>query len=243
MPLRDLFSCRAVALLTRLCFSTGFQVPWRTVFVYEYLGPLIFHPLILPLGQYIYFGFDRQLNTTQWLSFALVMLHFTKRELETMFVHRFSASTMPLKNVFWNSLFYWFPAGLLAAYEIYSPWALAARQEVPAMNALGVALYIFGQCMNARVHLYLASLRKPGETTRTIPVGYGFNLVTCVNYMYEIIAWAGIILITRSVFLVIFISIGMLWMWRWGWEKEYAYRKQFGDKYKKKRYVMLPGLL
>jgi very-long-chain enoyl-CoA reductase len=32
-------------------------------------------------------------------------------------------------------------------------------------------------------------------------------------------------------------------MYTWGWQKESAYRSEFGGKYKKKRYVMVPGLL
>lgn len=222
----------------------GAQIQWRTVFLLEYLGPIIFHPLIIAAVPYIYFGQNQELNNTQKLSFVLVMLHFIKRELETLYVHKFSAATMPIKNVVLNSSFYWGPAGLLAAYEIYGPWGMAARPDVPLMNAVGVALYLFGQIANARVHLHLSGLRKPGETVRRLPgKGYGFSVVTCPNYMYEVIAWAGIILITRSVWLIIFIGIGISYMAKWGKEKEQAYRKQFGDKYKNKRYVMLPGFV
>ncbi|KZP22690.1 hypothetical protein FIBSPDRAFT_952787 [Athelia psychrophila] len=44
------------------------------------------------------------------------MLHFVKRELETLFVHRFSHGTMPFTNVFKNSVHYHLGFGLAIAW-------------------------------------------------------------------------------------------------------------------------------
>ncbi|KAK8862993.1 3-oxo-5-alpha-steroid 4-dehydrogenase-domain-containing protein [Apiospora arundinis] len=235
----------------------GPQLGWRTVFLIEYFGPLLFHPFFLGLRNYIYpalypyvkdfvpmpstIGGD--LSVSQQLTFACVMLHFLKREFETAFIHKFSASTMPVANVFRNSFFYWAVAGLLAAFEVYSPFSPAAHAETLAIDALGLALFCFGEFMNFRVHYYLSTLRSPGGTERKIPHGLGFELVTSPNYMYEILAWIGVILISRSPSIALFISVGSMYMFTWGKGKERAYRKEFGDKYKKKRFVMLPGLL
>ena len=77
----------------------GPQISWRTVFVVEYIGPLIIHPVFYFLSNQIYRRqFD--MSMVQTLAFALIMLHFIKREIETLFVHRFSNATMPFKNVF-----------------------------------------------------------------------------------------------------------------------------------------------
>ncbi|KAI8630986.1 3-oxo-5-alpha-steroid 4-dehydrogenase-domain-containing protein [Xylariaceae sp. FL1651] len=240
----------------------GKQISWRLVYLCEYLGPLLFHPLFLGVRNQLYpavypylqgivpaptpAAASGALSPAQQAAFAMIMAHFVKRELEVLFVHKFSANTMPAAFIVRNSFFYWVFAGLLGALEIYAPFSPAARAGgllSSPLNILGLALYVVGELCNANVHWYLSTLRKPGETARKIPNGLGFNLVTCPNYMFEIIAWIGVILVTRSPSLVVFITIGSYFMYIWAWGKEKAYRRQFGDKYKKKRSVMLPGLL
>ncbi|KAF4989971.1 hypothetical protein FDECE_14539 [Fusarium decemcellulare] len=221
----------------------GIQVAWRTVFVVEYLGPILIHAAIVAARPYLYSNGDGDMSLTQWLTFGMIVLHFIKREYETLFVHKFSANTMPFTNIFKNSFFYWAVSGLVCAYFIYHPTSLAAQADIPVIDALGIAIYLFGEISNALVHRYLASLRSTGGTERKIPVGYGFELVTCPNYMFEILAWVGIIVVSRSWAVALFISIGAAQMFTWGKGKERAYRKEFGDNYKKKRYAILPGLL
>ncbi|KAF4343680.1 enoyl reductase [Fusarium beomiforme] len=221
----------------------GYQIAWRTVFVVEYIGPIIFHALALAARPYIYRNGDSEMSQTQWITFAMIMLHFLKREYETLFVHKFSANTMPWKNIFKNSFFYWAFSGALCAYCIYHPSSLAAKADTPAIDAVGVALYCFSEFMNALVHQYLSSLRSTGGTERKIPVGYGFGIVTCPNYLYEVLAWIGVIIVSRDWSVALFISIGAAQMISWAKGKERAYRKEFGDRYKKKRYVIFPGLL
>jgi very-long-chain enoyl-CoA reductase len=183
------------------------------------------------------------MTRTQWLSFGMIIAHFLKREYETLFVHKFSANTMPWKNIFKNSFFYWAISGLLCAYTIYAPNSLAAKADAPALDVLGVLLYLFGEAANAVVHLNLAGLRSRGGTERQIPRGLGFSLVTCPNYMFEVLAWAGVIVVSRSWAVTVFILFGTAQMHVWAKAKERAYRKEFPETYKKKRYVMLPGLL
>ncbi|KAI1157598.1 3-oxo-5-alpha-steroid 4-dehydrogenase-domain-containing protein [Nemania serpens] len=240
----------------------GPQISWRLVYLCEYFGPLVFHPFFAAVRNQLYpavYPYLKPivpaprgpasagaLTSVQQAAFAMIVAHFVKRELEVLFVHKFSANTMPAAFIVRNSLFYWVFAGLLGALEIYAPFSPAARPAPflsSPLDALGLALYVLGELANANVHWYLSTLRKPGETARKIPSGLGFSLVTCPNYMFEIVAWVGIILVTRSPSLVVFIVVGSYFMYIWGWGKEKAYRKQFGDKYKKKRFIMLPGLL
>lgn len=68
---------------------------------------------------------DIVLNVSCRLAYACVTFHFLKREYESVFVHRFSNSTMPLRNLFQNSFHYWVLSGLLIGYYLYSPGFLS----------------------------------------------------------------------------------------------------------------------
>ena len=97
--------------------NTGPQLSWTTVFVIEYSGPIIIH-LLFPflLRPYLYklslpylpytSSSLPPLSTSQLLACAIIVLHFVKREYETLFIHRFSLATMPLFNIFKNSAHY-----------------------------------------------------------------------------------------------------------------------------------------
>ncbi|KAL1865846.1 hypothetical protein VTK73DRAFT_5025 [Phialemonium thermophilum] len=228
----------------------GPQVAWRTVYVVEYVGPILVHLLIVALRPYIYvippyvYKSEKEtpVATVQWLLFAMFQFHFIKRELETLFVHKFSANTMPASKIFANSAFYWLLAGLLSALDIYAPNSFSARSELGPIDFVGVALFVYGEICNFIVHKHLASLRSRGGTEKGIPNCIGSNLVTSPNYMFEVIAWLGVILVSRSWAVVIFITVGTSYMRSWSRGKEKALREQFGDKYKKKRYTMLPGI-
>jgi len=229
----------------------GPQIAWRTVFVIEYFGPILFHVLIPLIRPYIYrFGpfvykneAETGLTQVQWVLFALFNLHFLKREYETLFVHKFSANTMPAFNIFRNSAFYWLLAGLLCSVHVYAPNSSAARAELGLLDYAGLALFAIGETCNWIVHQHLASLRKPGGTEKGIPNCIGSSLVTSPNYMFEVLAWVGVILVSRSGAVVFFICTGIIYMRDWSRGKEKALRKEFGDRYKNKRYTMLPGLI
>lgn len=173
---------------------------------------------------------------------VVILLHFLKRELETLFLHRFSSATMPLFNIFKNSAHYWLLAGINIGYWVYRPKARAARVSSLFSTYVSLALFIVGELANLKDHITLRRLRVRGSTQRGIPRGGIFELVTCPNYMWETIAWIGVAGITRSLSTVAFIAVAVVQMGLWAGKKEKAYRKEFGQKYPQKRWVMLPGI-
>jgi len=174
----------------------------------------------------------------------MLVAHFVKRELETLFVHKFSAATMPFFNIFKNSAHYWLLSGFLIAYFTYWPTASTAHDPHP-VNAVvlyaGIACFLVGEVGNLYTHLILSSLRSKGGSERGIPKGIGFDVVTCPNYMFEALAWAGIWLTNWNWSTGVFVVVAVGQMALWAKKKESRYRKELGGKYKKKRYSMIPG--
>lgn len=219
----------------------GPQIAWRTVFIVEYLGPLLFHPLLYYFRPIIYKTSEAP-SELQTLSLILISLHFIKREYETLFVHRFSLATMPARNIFKNSAHYWLFAGLNIAYWTYAPSAPTAQWPNPLIKYAGIALFIVGELGNFSTHLTLRNLRRPGSTDRGVPDGASFKLVTCPNYMFETIAWVGIWMVNWSLSTAVFLVLAVVQMSLWARKKEMKYRKEFGDRYKRKRFFIFPGV-
>lgn len=203
---------------------------------------MLIAPLFYFLRPYVYSNASKTPSDLQTLSCVLLTLHFAKRELETLFVHRFSSATMPARNIFKNSAHYWIFGGLNIAYWINRPDAPTAAPASALLKFTAIALFLVGELGNLSTHLTLRGLRSSGGTERGIPKGLGFNLVTCPNYMFESIAWVGIWLSTWSLSTGVFVVIAVAQMAAWAMKKEKRYRKEFGDKYQRKRYSMLPGL-
>lgn len=212
------------------------------MFIIEYLGPILIHPLFYFLRPYIYSNAPAEPSELQTLSCIMITLHFLKRELETIFVHRFSNATMPAFNIFKNSGHYWALSGFLIAYFTYSPTSPTAGPSNPAITYPALALYTFGELANLNTHLILRGLRSPGGTERGVPRGFGFGWVTCPNYLFETLAWTGILLVNRSWSTLFFIAVAVAQMGVWAKKKESRYRKELGGKYKKKAFGMLPGI-
>ena len=173
----------------------------------------------------------------------MIVLHFMKREYETLYIHKFSLTTMPARNIFKNCAHYWILSGVNVAYWIYSPNSYTARSSATMnyLDVLGVILYIYGEVSNLLTHITLSNLRSRGGTERGIPKGYGFNLVTCPNYLFETIAWTGVLFVSKSLSTVIFLAFAWAQMQAWAVKKEKALRTEFPDTYKKKKYVLLPS--
>ena len=227
----------------------GPQVSWTTVFLVEYFGPILIHSMFYFYPQFVYPIEQVEIHgrtLIQTVVCALFVLHFIKREFETLFVHRFSNDTMPIRNLPKNCFHYWVLGGVCIAYPLYKPGF--TKGVLPAINTepylwFLVALWLYSELSNLATHLILRNLRPPGTRIRNIPMGYGFHLVSCPNYLFEILGWTAVSLITGSTMVWLFNLVGAFQMYAWAVKKHKRYKADFGDKYPKGRKALIPFVL
>ena len=126
------------------------------------------------------------------------------------------------------------------AYWIYRPDAPTAQLTNPTVMYTGRLLFIVGELANLNAHITLRGLRSAGGKERGIPEGMGFDYVTCPNYTFETMAWVGICMVTWSLSTVLFALVSIGQMAVWSKKKEKNYRREFGDRYLRKKYTMIP---
>ncbi|XP_014478631.1 PREDICTED: very-long-chain enoyl-CoA reductase [Dinoponera quadriceps] len=222
----------------------GPQIGWKTVFLMEYAGPLIVY-LWLYQRPWLFYGNVETDNYHYVVNFAAGCwtVHYAKRLYETLFVHRFSHATMPLRNLFKNCSYYWLFT-MYVAYHVNHPLYTA-----PCWGKFYTGAAVFALCElgNLCVHLALRDLRPPGTTVRKIPMPTNlftglFRYVSCPNYTYEIGSWIGFTVMTSCLPAGLFAIAGAYQMAVWALGKHKAYKKEF-PSYPKNRKAIIPFIL
>jgi len=224
----------------------GPQIGWKTVFLAEYAGPLVVY-LWLYSRPWIFYGEGASAKPyakVVHIAAACWAAHYAKRLLETIFVHRFSHSTMPVRNLFKNCSYYWGFAGYVA-YHVNHPLFTAPSDIQVYVCA---ALFALSELGNLSIHLALRDLRPPGTSVRKIPYPTGnpftqlFRFVSCPNYSYEFYAWLSFTVMTQCLPAGLFCAAGMYQMTVWAMGKHRNYKKEF-KSYPKGRKSIIPFLI
>jgi len=204
----------------------GPQVGYKTVFIVEYLGPLVLYPLFtLPLVREFIYGSAKPYNPNfvQTLALACWIFHYVKRELETLFVHKFSHGTMPITNIFKNSIYYW-GAGAFVSYFVNHP--LYTAPDLKQVYAAAGAFFFF-ELVNLLTHVELSSLRPAGSKEYGLPRGLLFKYITCPNYTFEILSWVAFSFLTQTAAAYGFTLLGFVQMLIWAKGKHARYVRTF----------------
>ncbi|XP_076826561.1 very-long-chain enoyl-CoA reductase isoform X2 [Brachyhypopomus gauderio] len=226
----------------------GAQLGWTMVFMSEYVGPLLIYLLFYFRLPHIYahkYAFSVSPHPVVRLACACHSFHYIKRLVETVFVHRFSHGTMPLRKIIRNCVYYWGFSAWLAYYinhPLYTPPSYGERQVY-------YALIIFALCEagSFSIHWSLNNLRGGVKCRRfphpsKNPFTWLFFFVSCPNYTYEVGVWVSFSIMTQCVPVVLFTLIGFVQMTIWAKGKHRAYTREFKD-YPAVRMPILPLVL
>lgn len=184
---------KGLALMSYSKFRPSQGIPTRLGMFIIYSTPLI--ALVVSALSYL-------LHPTliQACVFGALFIHFSKRFLETQLLHIFSG-----------------PVGIFTVLVAASFYSLAAfmigylnHQPLPALDNwfyLGLVLFPVGIVGNFVHHKILANLRRDKQDY-FIPEGCLFRLMVCPHYLFEIITWLGIALMSRH--LAAFLAVGFM---------------------------------
>ncbi|XP_064284273.1 very-long-chain enoyl-CoA reductase-like isoform X4 [Passer domesticus] len=163
----------------------GPQIGWTTVFLIEYTGPLFIYFVFYFRMTFVY-GLDERFTSSPHPVVNLACIchsfHYIKRLIETVFVHRFSRGTMPLRNIVKNCLYYWGFAAWLAYYinhPLYTPPSYGKKQ----IN-FAVIMFLLCEAGNFSIHVALSDLRRNGKNCIII-----FQFCAAVQYFLQLLCF------------------------------------------------------
>lgn len=230
----------------------GPQISWRLVFFIEYLGPILIHSLVYLLSLNATVRDKFHSNNVPYNDFfnkfiyRLIMVHYLKREFETLFIHSFSLETMPLFNLFKNSFHYWILNGLISLGYFGYGFPFANKTLYRVYSALKIsdfrvltALFGLSEMFNFYIHVALrrwGDEQKRNGVTKRVPLNSGlFKLLVAPNYTFESWAWIFFTLLFKlNLFSVLFLVVSVVQMYLWAQKKN--------KKYGTKRAFLIPFL-
>ncbi|KAM8880967.1 very-long-chain enoyl-CoA reductase [Synchiropus picturatus] len=227
----------------------GPQFGWTMVFVAEYFGPLVVYLLFYSRLPYIYahrYTFTTSPHPVVTLACVCHSFHYIKRLIETIFVHRFSHGTLPLRTIVRNCMYYWGFSAWLAYYINHPLYTPPSFGNIQVNSAL--LMFVMCEVGNFSIHLTLNRLRTDGTRGRRFPVPsknpftWLFLFVSCPNYTYEVGAWVGFSIMTQCLPVALYTFLGFIQMSIWARGKHRAYSREFKD-YPSLRMAIIPLIL
>uniref|UniRef100_A0A6N2LN94 3-oxo-5-alpha-steroid 4-dehydrogenase C-terminal domain-containing protein n=1 Tax=Salix viminalis TaxID=40686 RepID=A0A6N2LN94_SALVM len=128
---------------------------------------------------------------------AALTIHFFKRTIEVLFVHRYSTSGVVLDSAILISCSYFSATSSM----IYGQYLTQGFPEPKVdLKYPGVLLFLVGIIGNLYHHLVLASLRTKSDKEYKIPRDGLFGLVICPHYLFEVLGFIGIFFISQTLY-------------------------------------------
>ncbi|KAJ8756318.1 hypothetical protein K2173_025130 [Erythroxylum novogranatense] len=154
---------------------------------------------------------------------SVLTIHFLKRILEVLLVHKYSGRVM-VDSLILISLSY----GLSTATMIYAQQLTQGFAEPPIdLMYPGMVLFLVGITVNFYHHCLLSKLRSNRDKEYKLPKGGLFGLVVCPHYLFEIIGFWGVAFVSQTLYAFSFATATTLYLIG----RSYATRRWYLSKF------------
>ncbi|XP_022719952.1 very-long-chain enoyl-CoA reductase-like [Durio zibethinus] len=127
---------------------------------------------------------------------SAISIHFFKRVLESLFVHKYSGE-MPFDTMIVILLSYFSASALM----IFNQHLTMGLPEPPVdLKYPGILLFLIGISGNFYHHYLLSKLRSKGAKEYKIPKGGLFDIVICPHYLFEVLVFWGFAFISQTLY-------------------------------------------
>lgn len=167
------------------------EVPQRVAMLAAYVPAALVSVVILLMA------LKHQLVPVREVAACCLSIHFLKRVVEVLFLHRYSGKG-DLGVLGGVGLYYALLCALIV--KVAGEGSTASEGLLGPRQLLGLSLFVVGEFGNFYHHVLLAQLRAPeGKGAGSsegpkymLPTGGLFEYVTMPHYFFELIAWYGL---------------------------------------------------
>lgn len=179
------------------------------------------------------FFYEYQWSFAQRCLAVCVLLHFLKRCAESLFLHRY-AGPIDRLTVFQIAFFYSAVAWGAAYFNQFTP---DVKDGVLVLGLLFFGVGIIGNFVH---HKILADMRR-NNLEYFIPMGGMFRWVSCPHYLFEVLGWLGMALISKQPFLYLTFLAMTFYLMARSHKAQLWYLSHF-ENYPKERRAMIPRI-
>ncbi|KAI3721704.1 hypothetical protein L2E82_32722 [Cichorium intybus] len=198
---------------------------------------LLYTPAFLVgLGSFAIFSHQ---DLRSMMVITVLTIHFLKRVLEVLLVHKYSGS-MTLETAITISSSY-----TISTLTMIYAQHLSQEHRGPTIDLkyIGIVLFFIGIVGNFYHHHILSNLRTKGNREYRIPKGGLFDLVICPHYLFEIVEFIGVSFIAQTMYAFAFTLGTTFFLMGRSYATREWYLSKFGEKFDNNVKALIPYIL